>query len=120
MENGSELIAHITNDWSQMYAITFKYIQSGKPTKQAFIERFDGSYRLRALNISIFKDLNQVLEQTQIWMDDDDPKRPHDSLNKIPPVKYAKLNFCGANPLGIKNKILKKQAVLIKGNLHYL
>ena len=29
MDNGPEFIAQITNDWSQMHEIDFKYIQSG-------------------------------------------------------------------------------------------
>ncbi|MBZ9778478.1 integrase core domain-containing protein, partial [Psychroflexus sp. CAK8W] len=36
--------------------------------------------------------------QTQIWMNDYNHHRPHDGLNKMSPVEYAKLNSLGASP----------------------
>ncbi|AVR46038.1 hypothetical protein C7S20_12670 [Christiangramia fulva] len=40
----------------------------------------------------MFDDLDQVREQTQVWMDDYNNQRPHDALGKMAPIEYAKIN----------------------------
>ena len=107
MDNGPEFIANITDDWSKMHEIEFKYIQPGKPTQNAFVERFNGSYRRGVLNKYIFENIDQVREQTKIWIEDYNNHRPHDGLGKIPPAKYAELYSNGASSIRIKNNNFK-------------
>ena len=102
MDNGPEFIAKIASEWSKMHEIEFQYIQPGKPTQNAFVERFNGSYRRGVLNKYIFEDIDQVRDQTQVWMHDYNHYRPHDSLGKMSPIKYAELNSLGASPKRIK------------------
>lgn len=102
MDNGPEFIANIASVWSEMHEIEFKYIQPGKPTQNAFVERFNGSYRRGVLNKYIFENIDQVREQTQIWMNDYNHHRPHDALGNIAPIEYAKRQRAAAARLILK------------------
>jgi putative transposase len=102
MDNGPEFIATLTSKWSEMHGIEFKYIQPGKPTQNAFVERFNGSFRRGTLNRFIFEDIHQVREQVQLWMHDYNHFRPHKALGYVSPKRYLELNSLGGTAQGIK------------------
>ncbi len=47
MDNGPEFISLTMAEWAEDHAIHLEFIERGKPTQNSFIERFNGTFRLR-------------------------------------------------------------------------
>lgn len=85
MDNGPEFISLILVDWAETHAVRLEFIEPGKPTQNAFIERFNRTYRTEILDFYLFRTLNEVREITERWLSEYNCERPHESLNNLTP-----------------------------------
>ena len=88
MDNGPELVSLTLAQWAEEHGVTPEFIRPGKPTQNAFIERFNRTYRTEILDFYLFRTLNEAREITERWLAEYNSERPHESLNNLTPEEY--------------------------------
>lgn len=89
MDNGPELISQRLESWAREKNIELLHIQPGKPAQNAYIERFNRTYREDVLDAYLFDDLEEVRTITERWLEDYNTIRPHEALQGLPPRQFA-------------------------------
>lgn len=87
-DNGPEFIAQPLVEWCEAHAVALHYIQPGKPDQNAYIERFNRTYRTEVLDAYAFESITQVRDLTETWLESYNRERPHDSLGRVPPLTF--------------------------------
>ena len=88
LDNGPELTSQALTEWCGQRGIGLQYIQPGKPVQNAFIERFNRTYREEVLNAYLFHSTQEAQQLSDAWLVDYNERRPHDALGRIPPLMY--------------------------------
>ena len=88
VDNGPELTAEAFVEWCRAQRIGIGYIQPGKPDQNAFIERFNRTFREEVLDAYLFDSFEQVREITEAWLATYNTEQHHDSLGRVPPLTF--------------------------------
>ena len=86
-DNGPEFLGETFTRWAKQAGMAIQYIQPGKPNQNAYVERFNRTYRDELLDMYLFATLDDVREATRWWMREYNEERPHDALNDRTPVE---------------------------------
>lgn len=88
MDNGPEFIATALAEWAERQGIQLDFIQPGKPAQNAFIERFNQTYRTEVLDANAFSSIHEVRAISEDWRRRYNTERPHESLGSVPPLAF--------------------------------
>jgi putative transposase len=79
-DNGPEFLSEAFVARAKSQGMTIQYIQPGKPNQNAYIERFNRTFREEVLDQHLFARLDDVREGAWWWILDYNEERPHDAL----------------------------------------
>jgi putative transposase len=88
VDNGPELTSISLTRWCAEQHVALHYIQPGKPQQNAYIERFNRTYRTEVLDAFVFQSIAEVRDLTAEWLVSYNTQRPHDCLGRVPPLAF--------------------------------
>lgn len=89
-DNGPEFTSKALQAFCAEQGIRQQFIQPGKPAQNAFIERFNRTFREDILDAHLFTDLHQVRVLVDEWMPMYNHDRPHVALGGKTPAEVFK------------------------------
>jgi len=84
-DNGPEFISKAFVGFCNEKQIKLNYIQPGKPAQNAYIERFNRTFREDVLDAYLFETIEQVNMEAYYWQVDYNANHPHKSLKGLSP-----------------------------------
>lgn len=88
LDNGPEMTSQDFTEWAAAKGIALRFIEPGEPNQNAYIERFNKTYRTEVLDAYLFQSIEQVQHITEEWLREYNEQRPHDALGGVPPRTF--------------------------------
>lgn len=89
VDNGPEFISKELDLWAYSSGVQLQFSRPGKPTDNAHIESFNGSFREECLQTHWFLSLEDAKLKIETWRNDYNGYRPHSSLGYRTPSDFA-------------------------------
>lgn len=102
-DNGPELRSEVLQDWASRRGIRWDFTQPGHPEQNAYIERFNGTYRSEVLDAYQFETIAEARRVSEAWRAVYNEQRAHSALGHLPPRVF-------------KQRWQQRQSLLIGGS----
>jgi putative transposase len=89
-DNGSEFSSQAMDLWAYQNEVKIDFSRPGKPTANAFVESFHGTFRAECLDAHWFMTLAEAKELLERWRREYKESRPHRALGERTPNEYAR------------------------------
>ena len=86
-DNGPEYISQALVEWANRHRITLIYNQPGKPTQNAYIERFNRTARHEWLDLHEFTSVAHAQLLATQWLWQYNNERPNSAIGGVPPTR---------------------------------
>jgi putative transposase len=87
-DNGPEFRSDVVQAWAKANGIGWVFTQPGCPAQNAYIERFNGTYRVEVLDAYQFETLEQVRQITEHRIPVYNEQRVHSAIGHLPPLVF--------------------------------
>jgi len=88
-DNGPEFAGQMMDLWAYKNEVKIDFSRPGKPTDNAFVESFNGTFRSECLNAHWFGTLTEAKRLIEAWRQEYNESRPHRSLGERTPSEFA-------------------------------
>jgi putative transposase len=89
-DNGTELASRAVLDWTNRSGVEWHYIAPGKPTQNAYIERFNRTARHEWLDLHEFTSVAHAQLLATQWLWQYNNERPNSAIGGVPPAQRLK------------------------------
>lgn len=103
VDNGSEFAGRLLDLWAYHHQTRIDFSRPGKPTDNAHVESFNGSFREECLNLHWFENLEEAKAIIEAWRRDYNESRPHMALSGRSPAECAPAAGLGGRQQGSLN-----------------
>ena len=71
-----------------VFGMALNHIEPGEPNQNAYVERFNRTFRTEVLDAWLFNSTGQVQAIADDWLTQYNEYRPHDALGGVPPKQF--------------------------------
>ena len=86
-DNGSEMCSGEFQNWAANRGIKLLFIQPGKPTQNAYVERWNRTVRHEWLDQHLFENIEQAQQTATEWLWTYNDERPNMAIGGITPIQ---------------------------------